>query len=670
MASRFCVIARRSTEVKKPVPSLAVSTPGGLQLPKRQTARVRAKYDAMSSCTHHFGVDHCSQSSTSMGSESIHSRTYPLAISGASEISKAGAMCPDFDTIGIRDCVQALRDLKHLSSSRRSSTLRIHLIQRIHYSILADPTVDDAVYIDLLDALLDNFDAASPLVTEACSNILFRSSSWKQHPRVFWKLKGKRELAPIVRKRLSDDSVGLDDLLFRHSSCLLFKCRLLDLMLSVNALMCDVARIVASITETLQLVQRESLQLKPLYSSLVEATKDRLNPLWNLPESRELVNCILSNRYVPSKPGPTTVALATAILLTGGIRSHRSPLVYQILADSFSQYDESNACNLLEICCQYKLPSEFDSGFSSRKKASLAASMFMKKFVSQIESSNPSNIHLESLSLLASLLAHPTIEIKSSICLWNFIHEKFVTEFPNPIDCIRVLVSAEKAGDRCGMKDTIERSLMPLAILGLRQYLEEGRDICRIVNEISSPGKVSSRIAQELVEHIVGRIRGDDKVPVEDVVKVLTVVTNVDSERIEILEKYIVSKILTNQKRIFPQTFWIDVLRVTQNASLAEFSLTKLDWVSLSLADLISVSRWVDMDNVEWKDSAKKFVLPEDREKTEVGDLLNALRRKHARIEQYSEFPDGLRDGNIAAAFCGIILSFSLGLSAERVFLK
>jgi hypothetical protein len=120
--------------------------------------------------------------------------------------------------------------------------------------------------------------------------------------------------------------------------------------------------------------------------------------------------------------------------------------------------------------------------------------------------------------------------------------------------------------------------------------------------------------------------------------------------------------------------FWIDVLAATNDSRLAEYACDQLKSFceEMDLDEVLVMGQWVnDEDCQEWKRRAIQLVMFEDREKELVIDLMNSLKHKKSRIQQYVEYPDGKNDGNVAAAFCGLFMSFSLGLSsAETIFSK
>jgi hypothetical protein len=570
----------------------------------------------------------------------------------------------EFDTIPPTECLSALRELRSYPDSGSTqkdmcSHLRKQLICRLVYLIVneaASPELD----VEILDALLDVYDD-SDSVKGACNRILSRSFDWLNNHRVFWKLRGKPDLTPSVTRILSEPPL-ISQLLSRHSSCLMFKSRLLDLMIFSGVPGDHLRQVIASICETIDQAPRESLQPKPLYTTLIEVCNIESSDFWNLAESKRLISTMLAHKCVPKVPGLATIALSNGIIQTGGIRVHRSPVVYQILTDTLTLYPRfQRTKDLLRICTEYKLPSTSASIFFPRQKASAAASAFASKLISQsIETDLPN---------FAKLVSIPSVEIKSSLCLWNLINSSIVQNPPrDPIDCITILLAAERAKQSCPVYETINQSLFPRAILGIRKYLQNGGNIRRVINELNffPSGKVARRIVEELIEHVVARIRLGSFVLCEDVVGILKIANDAKFfDRTFELQKYLVSQIVSAGDQVDrPSDFWVDILRVTTSDHLAEFAVTKLNVSSLSIEEMIGVSKWIHEDNAEWKDRALSLVLPEDKEGVKTVENLTAcLRRKHERLEQYAEFPDGKGDGNIAAAFCGIFLS--LGLSTH-----
>ena len=665
MSSRVCIIPRISTRRRPDRPFLSKRIEDAFRLEKRASIGCLSMKNSGDQyrprrTTPHLPYDEKSRSS------GVHTASDNLE---AMRNPSRNLLDREFDTVPLIECVRALRELHsygdmNSTQNHTCSSLQKQLTRRLVYLVMRTD-LSGADNVEVLDSLLDVYDK-SESVSEACNRIITRCSDWLNYPRVFWKLKGKPGLTQSVSRVFSDPE-PITELISHHSSCLVFKSRLLDLMISSRVPVHHLRQVIASICETLENTPRERLQPKPLYSTLIDLSNMESSEFWTLAESKRLISTMLAAKCFPKLPGPATLALSNGIIQTGGIRVHRSPVVYQILTDSLGLYRGIvRKRDLLLICFEYKLPSTLTSGFFPRQKASIAASVFLENLISQFVSSSSPKSLLADLPHFAKLLATSSVEIKSSICLWSLVHNKILDyTFCDPTDCIAILVAAEQASP---IFETIERSLLPQAILGMRRYLDAGGSVVRLAREVSKfpAGKVSRRIVEELVEHVIGRLRLQLPVPCEDVVGILLVKTErVDAGRVSDLQKYLFSRIVSDGDQVDRETdFWIDILRVTNSEHLAEFALAQVDVSCLSIEQVIAVSKWIREDHVEWKDRAMSLVSPEDRDgdKT-VCFLTQALRRKHERLEQYADFPDGKGDGNIAGAFCGFF--FSLGLSTH-----
>jgi hypothetical protein len=124
------------------------------------------------------------------------------------------------------------------------------------------------------------------------------------------------------------------------------------------------------------------------------------------------------------------------------------------------------------------------------------------------------------------------------------------------------------------------------------------------------------------------------------------------------------------------ESVWVDLVRVGSSFShlsdawdrLAQLGCEKLlETKNLSLDELIVIGKYLTTDrrSSDPQHLVDRWLVKVSPTGTESPrEVLNFLISKQARINMYCEYPDGQSSSPVAAAYCGIFLTITLGVSS------
>ena len=380
------------------------------------------------------------------------------------------------------------------------------------------------------------------------------------------------------------------------------------------------------------------------------------------------------------------------MLSAGGISVFRSVNAYKLVQASLQpgQYcgDSEGTVRRLAICSEYRLPATTTSiAFSPRQDANAAARGFLKALSSRVHKGE--GMKAEIIARYAEVIARSENE---KVGIWFPLFTRMVdSEDRETIDLIRFLFAVKRSKCPATVVCEIERTLIPLIILNIRQSLEwEGRLASFLEGFVCSD---SAKFKAEMVTKFVGRIRiGETPVTLREAMDALRVgidiVPQISRLSLDVLRSCLVRGLIREEGRGLSNSDLSILIRMASIENprwkpIVDFAIERVDLKQLSVKEFFQVggafpsisSEEHTTARAQWRARAFHLLLPNDKSRLEFDaaweELLECVKRKSELIEFHREFPDGLPcSSNAKASFCGFFLSATLAGAYYRRYLE